>query len=576
MTYKLGVIIVLTFAISLWAMGVSARQIDGLVGYWPLDGNGNDESGNGHDAQLVSGAKWVDNGWVNGAVEVDGIGGHVVVDSRFRLTTDKITVIARIKGRKMIRSAGIVTGRSNTPFSMTFTSNNALKYVWNNNSPQTWGWEAGPKIPQDEWVLVAIAIEPSKTTAYVYHEASGELDFAENNIPHINKQTVVNLKFGWDQCCGGGRYYKGLIDEVMIYDRTLNADEIKRLALPVERTEKLTTISISPASVLSSNVGQQLKLSLNVADGENVAGYQAYVGFDSTTLRYVSSEDGGYFGQFAFILPAAATQNTVTLAATSLTGESQGDGTLATLTFEVISVKASAVRLSNVLLTNGLGESLRPCIEHGQITIPPGLDGDVNGDAVIDVLDLVQIATNFGQQGKHAADVNGDGVVNIVDLTLVAAGLWQNAAAPSVWHGKLEAPLTRENLQQWLREARQINLADTTFQRGILVLEQLLAVSIPTETILLPNYPNPFNPETWIPYQLSEHAVVTVTIYDVAGNVVRSLNLGHQAAGFYRSRSHAAYWDGRNNLNESVASGIYFYQIQAGLFSATRRMLILK
>ena len=98
----------------------------------------------------------------------------------------------------------------------------------------------------------------------------------------------------------------------------------------------------------------------------------------------------------------------------------------------------------------------------------------------------------------------------------------------------------------------------------------------PETTVLLQNYPNPFNPETWIPYQLSEAAEVAITIYDVTGNVVRSLNLGHQTAGYYRSRTQAAYWDGKNNLNEPVASGIYFYQIQAGEFSATRRMLILK
>lgn len=85
---------------------------------------------------------------------------------------------------------------------------------------------------------------------------------------------------------------------------------------------------------------------------------------------------------------------------------------------------------------------------------------------------------------------------------------------------------------------------------------------LPTTTLLLQNYPNPFNPETWIPYQLSEAAPVTITIYNVAGQIVRSLVLGHQEAGFYRGRSQAAYWDGRNNHNEPVASGIYFYQIE--------------
>ncbi len=104
----------------------------------------------------------------------------------------------------------------------------------------------------------------------------------------------------------------------------------------------------------------------------------------------------------------------------------------------------------------------------------------------------------------------------------------------------------------------------------------LEANPLPKTIVLLQNYPNPFNPETWIPYQLSEAASVMITIYDVTGKQVRSLDLGHQGAGFYMSRSQAAYWDGRNAVNEPVASGIYFYQIEAGTFSATRRMLILK
>ena len=99
---------------------------------------------------------------------------------------------------------------------------------------------------------------------------------------------------------------------------------------------------------------------------------------------------------------------------------------------------------------------------------------------------------------------------------------------------------------------------------------------IPAETSLLRNYPNPFNPETWIPYQLSEPADVTLTIYDIQGRVVRNLDLGHQHAGIYRSRGRAAHWDGRNTHGESVASGLYFYTLTAGDFVATRKMLIRK
>lgn len=99
---------------------------------------------------------------------------------------------------------------------------------------------------------------------------------------------------------------------------------------------------------------------------------------------------------------------------------------------------------------------------------------------------------------------------------------------------------------------------------------------VPLETDLLTNYPNPFNPETWIPYHLAEPAEVHVSIYAADGKLVRSLSIGHQSAGVYTSRSRAAHWDGKNEFGEPVASGIYFYTLAAGEFTATRKMLILK
>ena len=113
-------------------------------------------------------------------------------------------------------------------------------------------------------------------------------------------------------------------------------------------------------------------------------------------------------------------------------------------------------------------------------------------------------------------------------------------------------------------------------KRSLIQLPALVAYEIPAETELLPNYPNPFNPETWIPYRLAEDAFVTLTIYDQAGHVVRTLDVGHQIAAVYENRSKAVYWDGRNGLGEQVASGVYFYHLSAGDFSATRKMLILK
>ena len=107
-------------------------------------------------------------------------------------------------------------------------------------------------------------------------------------------------------------------------------------------------------------------------------------------------------------------------------------------------------------------------------------------------------------------------------------------------------------------------------------LEDLIAYEIPAETELLRNYPNPFNPETWIPYRLAEDANVSLTIYDTSGALVRSIDIGHQTAAVYETRAKAIYWDGRNRFGEQVASGIYFYSLSTGDFSATRKMVILK
>ena len=222
----------------------------------------------------------------------------------------------------------------------------------------------------------------------------------------------------------------------------------------------------------------------------------------------------------------------------------------------------------------------------------PQLVADVNGDGEVDSKDLVEVAENYGlpvesDGGPTAdanADVNGDGVVDVVDVIDVLAlivGIDAAAGAPAIETGSIGTGMSLlrpEDVRQWLRDAKAVN-ADPA---GIAALERLLAaltrveVPPPSETVLLANYPNPFNPETWIPYALSEATEVTVTIYAANGAVVSTLDLGHQRAGSYASRSRAAYWDGRNAAGESVASGVYFYTLQAGDFSATRKMLIMK
>ena len=197
---------------------------------------------------------------------------------------------------------------------------------------------------------------------------------------------------------------------------------------------------------------------------------------------------------------------------------------------------------------------------------------DVNGDGLVTNADTLLV---------QAANVNGDEAIDIDDLLQVASWLGaEELSAPSS-HLREPVAFTAADVQEWILQAKQFGTREPVYEKGIRALEQLLATlqqveAKPKETALLRNYPNPFNPETWVPYQLAAAADVTLTIYAVDGTLVRTLALGHRPAGLYQSKSRAAYWDGRNEFGESVASGIYFYTLAAGDFSATGKMLVRK
>ena len=230
--------------------------------------------------------------------------------------------------------------------------------------------------------------------------------------------------------------------------------------------------------------------------------------------------------------------------------------------------------------------SVQPATTTDSVSIPAW---DVNADGKVNRTDLVIISENFKlvRFPNKRADVNGDGTVDIDDLIIVAEHFGEGESADSAAPASIVQPpnIVPKVVQTWLILARITDDGSLRFQRGIANLEALLASIIPVETTLLANYPNPFNPETWIPYQLAKDADVTLHIYAVNGVLVRTLTLGHQPAGMYQSRSRAAYWDGKNEFGEPVASGVYFYtlstestrdSVTAGDFTATRKMLIRK
>ena len=199
---------------------------------------------------------------------------------------------------------------------------------------------------------------------------------------------------------------------------------------------------------------------------------------------------------------------------------------------------------------------------------------DVNEDGAVDIEDAALVVAALGTNTAKY-DVNGDGSVGYDDLVLIIQNRQGAAGAPSVIGMKFTAAqIDRIEAQVALLAAT--NDRSTAAMQTLAYLRSLIAVARPEQTQLLANYPNPFNPETWIPYRLAAAAHVTLTIYDLNGQVVRRLALGHQAAGIYQSRSRAAYWDGKNAFGEPVASGLYFYTLSAGDFTATRKMLIRK
>ena len=230
-------------------------------------------------------------------------------------------------------------------------------------------------------------------------------------------------------------------------------------------------------------------------------------------------------------------------------------------------------RPGDMLLTNSI---------HLSTTTTPSLPTasrskyDVNADGSVDNIDVSLVALALDTDNTKY-DVNKDGAVNVQDLLEVVDNRDAGpAGAPTVVGNLKLTVLQVDRLQE------QIDLLIATGDRSpaalwtLVYLQQLIATARPEKTQLLANYPNPFNPETWIPYELATDTNVRITIYNTQGVVVRTLTLGHQRTGYYTGQDRAAYWDGRNALGEQVTSGIYFYHFETDEISVLRKMVILK
>ena len=335
------------------------------------------------------------------------------------------------------------------------------------------------------------------------------------------------------------------------------------------------------------HLGDTFALDIQAENIYDLAGWQFNIAFDPDVLQAIAVSEGDFlnpdggttFFQKGKINNKSGKITKLSSARLSETGVS-GTGTLLSVRFTAKTAAKTSLKLENFQLAAITGESI-PAGPHVVVINVEGelATGDVNRDGQVSILDMVLVARQFGKTvpANSEVDVNGDGVISILDLIIVASHLGEStAAAPSILVMDDIEGLDPAIIQAWIEQAQIEDNGSIAFQQGIVKLQALLALLIPEDTVLLANYPNPFNPETWIPYELAENSEVTLTIYDVGGKVVRQLDLGLQQTGHYTRRSRAAYWDGRNAVGEPVASGVYFYTLTAGDFTATRKMLIRK
>ena len=422
-------------------------------------------------------------------------------------------------------------------------------------------------------------------------------------IGHTNTVNTLSFKPGSSTLASGSDD-----DTIRIWDLTWNAWKSRPVQTLRGHTNNVEAVAWSPDGTLLASASRDRTVRLwNPDNGTNTAILRGH----TNTVNSVAWNPDGT------LLASASNDDTIRIwdptdpdsPLSVLEGHTGNVNTLAFHPTEAILASGSSdntIRLWNP--TTGAHEAT--LTEHtwnvntiawssdGSFLVSGGDDGtirlweplaavDVTGDGSVTYLDIMAVAANYGKtvtEGIANADVNKDGIINIEDLIVVAKAVdsqttADSQAAPTLaQQSRYDFSFTAEDAQQWIQDAQNIGANPQT----IAILERLLAVRTripqptPEKTVLLANYPNPFNPETWIPYQLAQPAEVAVFIHTANGALVRTLPLGEMPAGVYQSRSRAAYWDGKNAHGERVASGVYFYTLKAGQFTATRKMLIQK
>ena len=555
------------------------------------------------------------------AVSLYGEGDEVRVEHAPSLVmTDALAIEAWILplGPGSSEDGGIIVSKLGE-YQIARFGDGSIRFAAANENPG-WEWiDSGYVVPEGTWAHLALTYSASAELFQLF--ADGVLVFSTAGTGNLGDHhpTLNHLKIGARRE-GVRQFFNGLIDEVRVWNIVRTGTEIRAtMDTPLQGNEPglagywnfddgtasdlsknwnhgtlrgdaeiVTTLTakLFISAVDWLNAGDTFTLDLMVEDLAHFAGWQLNIAFNPEVLRVVSVTEGDFLskdGDSTFFQEGEVdnTEGQITGISGVLISRSgvSGTGVLLSITFEAKAAGEGGLKTYNVKL--GADNRARIPYEIVIDSIIIEKSYDVNGDGEVNILDLTLVAQNFGQANAQA-DVNGNGIIDIFDLIVVAQDLATTPLAPGVDTPQSKT-LNSQTIQTWIDMAHAADDGSEAFQRGIVNLKHLLSNvgnadlrSLPAKTALFANYPNPFNPETWIPYRLAEDAFVTLTVYDGSGQVVRTLNVGHRIAAVYESRSKAVYWDGRNEFGELVASGLYFYTLTAGDFSAARKMLILK
>jgi hypothetical protein len=343
------------------------------------------------------------------------------------------------------------------------------------------------------------------------------------------------------------------------------------------------TVGIEAKQIVSN--GEFFSAAIKVEGVEDLMGAQLDVAFDSAMFEAIQVNIGTLFSDSsaAFCLNGNIDNDAGIvdgIACARIDGSSiDGSGVLATIEFRAIGVGDSQISLQNVKLSDPNANRIPVATTDLAIKVTGNPPWDVNKDGVVDTFDLVLMAESFGETITPPVtpnpDVNGDGIVDIFDIILAIQhfGETYSPAAPSRDMWSVD-PQHIPALTRIYNIMEENGSSEPAIRDAKEFLHRLISSSKVTRTEAFQNYPNPFNPETWIPFQLNAGSEVEVRIYSSSGQLVRVLDLGYRQPGYYTSRTDSAHWDGLDEGGEAVSSGVYFYTIQAGEFTATKKMVV--